>query len=467
MILRLGACRPAARACAVALSLWLAACAGLPDLERGRRELQDGDFAAAEMDLRPLAEQGYLEAQIKLAGLYAELGTEQANQQAVHWYRVALPQDPALAVPLAHTLLRTGDPAVLKEAEDSLRSADRNGDPRALAALIDFYTDYPQLDRRHEAAAMVRRAEKINHPETEAVVIRWYRHNPDPRYAAELIKRCQQARERQPDCYVDLARHYRLTRSEESLRELLNATMVRAETGELPGRVLERVAWSLVSEGGGEMQPELAYRLLKRVDDGSAQSKVRMARLMVEYPYLDPAGDPEALLRDALKQGSQEAALALGRLYLTGTRVVADPAAAEKFLTQAAPSQPAAHYFLGRIYKRGILGRADPVRAAQHFLTAARGGYVSADLALAELFSDARGARVNRVNAHVFARMALINDQPRSAPLLATIKAGMSTAELKKADELWREELALRKAGPLTGPALAAGADQLRSENTQ
>jgi alginate biosynthesis protein AlgK len=454
---------------------WALACAGalfcgaalaeLPDLRRGQKALEEGDFAAAEADLLPLAEAGYQQAQEQLARLYTEIGTPEAIQDAIYWYRAVLAKDQSVAVPLAHALLRSGDPAVLAEAEQSLRRADKNGDPRALAALIDFFTDYPQFDREGDAESMVKRAEKRDRPETEGVVIRWYRKSADPRHHEQLVKRCIPARERQPECYVDLARHYRATSAGKPLVALGAAALKHSEKNTMPARILERFAWALISdEVGGLAQPELAYRIMKRAGAGNPQSQVRLARLLVEHPQIDPAGNPEALLRSAFEQGSPEAALALGRLYMTGTRVSGDWALAEKYLQQAAPSQPAAHYFLGRIYKRGALGRDDPVLAARHYLTSARAGYVNADMALAQLFSDARGARVNRVNAWVFARIAADNSVPRSAELLAQIKAAMPAAELKRAEQLWRQEVAARQA---PNPGLTAEAQlQPQTENT-
>ena len=59
-----------ARQLVAVIAAALAACAPLPDMQRGQQALAAGDLLAAESDLRPLAERGYLLAQVRLAKAY-------------------------------------------------------------------------------------------------------------------------------------------------------------------------------------------------------------------------------------------------------------------------------------------------------------------------------------------------------------------------------------------------------------
>jgi alginate biosynthesis protein AlgK len=436
-------------ACALAVSLAAGALPAepdLPDLRRGQQAAAAGDVAGAERDLVPLAQMGYLDAQKALGAMYARAETPQALEKAVHWYRVAASQDPEVVVSLARVLLKLDEPSTFAEAEKFLRAADKNGDPRALAGLLEFYTDHPERDPKRTVTQLVARAEKERSPEVEAALIRWYRRNAtDGEVSAALAGRCARALERVPECYVDLARHHRARGDRKSLDRLASGATRAHESGALSPVALERMAWSLVQDSvPGEPQPDLAYPLLKRMMDGSPTALVRVARLQVEYPHLEPQSNPERLLQTALAQGSLEAALALGRLYLTGTRVSADPHKAERYLREAAEAEPAAHYFLGRMYKRGELGDADPERAAAHLLTAARGGYARADYLLAQLFSDNRGVRPNRANAWVFATLAARNGVADAPPLLGSLQAGLPPAERKRAEALLQQELVQR-----------------------
>jgi len=91
-------------------------------------------------------------------------------------------------------------------------------------------------------------------------------------------------------------------------------------------------------------------------------------------------------------------------------------------------------------------------------LTAARGGYFRADYMLAMLFSDARGARVNRPNAYVFATIAARNGVAEAPLLLQQLRQAMAPAELKQAEQLVGEELAARASVSSSETASAAAA---------
>lgn len=426
-----------------------------PDLGRGKARLEAGDIAAAEADLAPLAQLGFEDAKMQLARVYAKSGDPKQQQQAIALYREMLDKDPLVAVPLARALMEGGNEAGLLQAEQILLKSLDGKDPRAYVALLELYSDHPERDGKRRAPALAEQVAKVRSAEAEVAVIKWYRRNAlaDARYGKELVKRCESARDRLPDCYVDLARHYRATGNDKSVRELLAAANRRFTGGSLPPLVLEKLAWSVVSEDiGGTPMPELARPLLARAAETSDTARVRLARLLIEYPHLDPDGNPEQLLLKAAERGNAEASLALGRLYLDGKLAPADPARALKYFERAAPTEPAAHYHLGRIFRRGYLGKPDPVLAARHFLTAARGGYPRADQALAQLFSDNRGVRPNLANAFVFATIAAENKTPEGALMLKQIRALLKPAQLQEAERLLRQELAVRGGGPSAAP---------------
>ncbi|MCY1311705.1 Alginate biosynthesis protein AlgK [compost metagenome] len=103
------------------------------------------------------------------------------------------------------------------------------------------------------------------------------------------------------------------------------------------------------------------------------------------------------------------------------------------------------------MYRRGYLGQVDPQKALLHLLLAARNGSPNADLALAHMFSDSRGVKVNRINAFVFAQLAQRQGVVNAGPVLSALQSGMTPAEKKIAQPLLEEEAQAR----LTGAALA------------
>lgn len=428
----------------------LGACAA-PDLGRGKAHLEAGEFEAAEADLAPLAQLGFEDAKIQLARVYARSGDPEQQKQAIALYREMLDKDPSVAVPLAHILLDSNNEQALAQAEQILLKSLDGKDPRAYVALLGLYSDHPERDTKRRAPELARQVAKVRTLEAEGVLIKYYRRNAlaDERFARELIRRCEDAVDHLPDCYVDLGRHYRATGNDKALRALVDKANNRFLAGALPPPVLEKLGWSLVSDDiGGTPLPEAARPLLARAAESSDTARVRLARLLIEYPHVDPDSKPEQLLLTAAERGNAEASLALGKLYLDGKLAPADPGRALKYFERAAASEPAAHYHLGRIHKRGYLGKPDPVLAARHFLTAARAGYPRADQALAQLFSDKRGVRPNLANAWVFATIAAANKTPEGALMLGQIRAQMTSTQLRDAERLLRQELAVRGIAP-------------------
>jgi alginate biosynthesis protein AlgK len=433
----------------------LASACVAPDLRRGKAELARGESEAAEQDLKPLAEMGYADAKLGLARVYASRTDPASLQAAIQLYRELLADDPSVAVPLARTLIAANNPNAIDQAFEMLIEAEAHGDDRASVALLALYSEHPERDTHKRMPQLVQKVAKMKDPEAEAAIIKWYRRNAlaDEKAARQLITRCEKAKDRLPDCYVDLVRHYRATGEDKAVRELAADAMGRSDAGQMSNEILERVGWSLVSDDiAGKEYPEIAHPMLKKTAEKSMVGAVRLARLLIEYPYLDPEASPEKLLLRAADQGLPEADLALGRLYMDGKLAPADPARAVKHFESASATLPAAHYYLGRVYKRGHLGYTDPVLAARHFLTAARSGYVRADYELARMFSDNRGVKPNFANAFVFATLAAEREVPEAPAALQQIKAGLKAGQLQEAQRLLRMETAVREATPQTDP---------------
>jgi alginate biosynthesis protein AlgK len=447
----------------------LGACAGLPDVGRGRAALARGDREAAERNFKPLAEEGFLDAQVQLAKVHSKAETPQELQEAAFWYESVLERDPSVALQLARVLLKLGDVQSMTRAEALLHAADARGDARALAALIEVYTNFPELDTGKSAPALVERASALQSPEAEGAVIHWYRqHATEPRYATALVERCTKARDRIPECYIDLARADRASGQKAALKEMLATAMARYKSGDLPPEVMERLGWALVADDvAGEAYPDSAYEVIKAVGENSPQAKVRLARLLVEYPYVDPLGKPEQLLLSVVDKngGDADAALGLGRLYMNGVTVPVDFDKAVKYLEQASLTLPAAHYYLGRIFRKGQLGKPDPVRAAEHFLLAARGGYANADVALAQLYSDNRGVRPNLANAYVFASIAASAAVPDGKELLNQLQPSMSRKQVQDGQKLLQDEIAVRRGTLMTAASSLPPAQSTKPES--
>jgi hypothetical protein len=81
------------RTLAFATLLALALPAYGQDLQKGLDAYNNGDYATALRELRPLAEQGYAKAQFRLGWMYYNgKGVAQDDAEAVRWYRLAAAQ---------------------------------------------------------------------------------------------------------------------------------------------------------------------------------------------------------------------------------------------------------------------------------------------------------------------------------------------------------------------------------------
>lgn len=442
----------------------------LPDLARGKAALERGDLAAAEADLKPLAESGYVEAQIALARTYAAQNTPDSARKAVEWYRMAAKQDPALRLPLARTMMRAGraDP---KEIEGLLKDLV-NEDSAALPLQLRLYREFPQLTSRAAAAGLASRVAGSRLPEERAEAIAWYRDNRDePAAEKALVGLCEKDRKLVQECYADLVRHYRSIDDKGALEKVGAEVLKRYKDAQITPDNLERVARALSSEDDlGEPDVESAYKLLLLIKEPSASVLARKARMLILKPSLDPEADPVDILRTAYKAGSMEAALYLGRLYLDDGSPHADPIEAERLLREAAPTLSGAHVWLGRLYERGYQGLPDPSRALKHYLVAARSGHPNADMALARMYSRNRGIRVDAVRAFAFAKLAEHYGNPGGSELIQRLLPVMSEQEVASAQALAEAEFDARHAAAaLPHPAapdeaLAAAPSETRNK---
>jgi len=204
----------------------------------------------------------------------------------------------------------------------------------------------------------------------------------------------------------------------------------------------------------GNAEPELANKVLRWMLKRPGAMKVEAAAVAVGFPYLLPDIDIEALLKAGVADQRPRASLMLGELYFFNQRAPREADLAEMHFKTALNYRETsipAHYRLGRLYQQGYLSRPDPAKSLEHFLYAARHRVTAADTHLSRLFYDTPGARTNRVNAYVFAKLSsdggypvvvrtLRNGVPNAYPLLERLTADLTPAELEAAEALYQKE---------------------------
>lgn len=426
----------------------LAGCAGLlPDLELGKQAKARGDFALAETNFRPLAERGYVEAQIGLADLLIRRPSVQQQAQGEALYRQALERSPLAAPRLGKWLAGkpASSPSERAEADRLLRQAMATGDSSALLPWVRVQLQDPQRLQDPALEQQLTQWQNQGIAEAQLGKILLYRARGDyNQHLDEIQATCQHWLDQVSDCYVELANIYQLQAEPEKQQALLARLQAAYQAGLLPPQRVQAVAKVLADSSLGQADPASAKMLYLSITDVYPDAWHSLGELLVRHP---DQGDNEALrgyLQQGVDAGSTRAALLLGQLLAKGRVLPADPEAAKAYLLQAAVDQPKAHLALGKLYSSGQLGEVDPQQALQHLLMAARQGESMADILLAQLFGDGRGVKINRVYAYSFAMLAKQQGLASGQVLMDRHSPHLQPAEISQAQTLLARELEAR-----------------------
>ncbi len=136
------AIKSALMAALFAIVLAFAAPVAAQDFEAGFKAYRDGDYAAALLEWRPLAEQGQARAQAMLGIIYDNgLGVPEDDAGAVKWYRMAADQGDTNGQYKLGIMYGEGQGVAVDHAEAAkwYRMAADQGDERAQASLGLMY----------------------------------------------------------------------------------------------------------------------------------------------------------------------------------------------------------------------------------------------------------------------------------------------------------------------------------------
>ncbi|MGG5873312.1 alginate biosynthesis protein AlgK [Pseudomonas peli] len=437
----------------IGLSL-LTGCAGsLPDLDLAKQAKAGGDLSAAEANFRPLAELGYVEAQIGLADVLIRSASAQQQAQGEALYRQALGQSPLAAPRLGKWLASKtpNSPEERAEATRLLRQAMADGDNSALLPWVRVQLQDPQQLKDPALEAQLTQWQNQGIGEAQLGKIQLYRARGDyNQHLEEIQATCERWLAQVSECYVELASIYQIQGNQDKQQALLERLQSDYQRALLPPERIQAVAKVLADSSLGQPAPKSAESLYLSITEVYPDAWHSLGELLVRNPEL---GDEQALrayLQQGVDAGSTRAGLLLGQLLIKGRELPADPQAAERYLLQAAVDQPKAHLTLGKLYASGQLGEIDPQKSLEHLLLAARRGDVTADLALAQLFADGRGVKINRVYAYSFALLAQQHGLAYGQVLVERLASQLQPAEKTQAQVLLARELEARGAQPFS-----------------
>ncbi|MWV12667.1 alginate biosynthesis protein [Pseudomonas sp. R-28-1W-6] len=425
----------------------LSGCVSLPDLQLAKQAKNAGDLATAQANFQALAAQGYVDAEIGLADILVRSASVAQQEQGAALYRGALGRSPLAPVRLGKWLASQPQLSVeqRQEAERLLRQGLQEGDRSALLPLVQVQLLDPQKVGSGEIDRELAHWQAQGLGEAQLGMIQLYRVRGDyAQHQMQIRQTCEAWLAQVSECYPELAAIYQQQTDSAALEALLVRLREDYQAGTVVPDRLQAVAKVLADPANGEPAPQTAKELFELIAPVHADAWVSLAELTQSYPDLGGASEIQAYLEQGVAAGSSRAAMTLGQHYMKGQILPGDPLAAEKYLLQALPYEPKAHFFLGKIYSEGQLGDIDPDKALEHLLIAARSGNASADVALAQLFGAGKGIRINAVYAYTFATLAKQQGAPQGQALLERLAPRLQAQDYPQVESLLARELRAR-----------------------
>lgn len=425
----------------------LAGCVALPDLQLAKQARGSGDLATAEQNYRILASQGYVDAQIGLADLLVRSPSVEQRMQGETLYRQALDRSAAAPARLGKWLANKpqATPAERLEAEQLLRQSLAAGDNSALLPLVQVQLQDPQKLASGELERELEQwqAQGIGEARLGKVLLYRVRGNYEQKLD-EIEAICAGWLDQASECYVELAEVYQRRGDKSSQQQLLARLDSAYQAGLVSPERVQGVAKVLADSSLGEADPQAAQALYTRIAPAYSDAWCGLAELVLRFPDLGDASVLTGYLNKGMDAGSSRASLMLGQLYLKGQAVPADPRAAEQYLLQAASSHTKAHLLLGRLYRDGALGDIEPEKALEHLLIAARAGDPSANIALAQLFGEGKGVRINPVYSYTFAKLASRQGMAQGQVLMERLAPRLQAQDYQQVESLLAREIEAR-----------------------
>ncbi|WP_207887679.1 alginate biosynthesis TPR repeat lipoprotein AlgK [Pseudomonas sp. 30_B] len=429
---------------ALALAIAVAAgCAGLPDERLAQEALERGDIATAQANFQALATMGYADAQVGLADMQTATGDPAEQARAEKLYREAAETSPRARARLGKWLAAKpgGTDAEHREAEQLLTRAFNEGEDSALVPLIVLYLQYPQAWPNVNPQQRIDQWREQGLPQADLAQIILYRtQGTYNQHLGEVEQVCQRWLNRMDVCWMELATVYQIQGNADKQKAHIEALKAAWKAGRVPSERVDSVAGVLADPNLGTPDPQAAQALLTEIAPTYPAGWVSLAKLQYDNPDLGDLNQMLDYLKKAQDAAQPRAELLLGRLYYDGKWAPQEPQKAEQHLLKAAATEPQAHYYLGQIYRRGYLGKVYPQKAVDHLLIAARAGQASADMALAQLYSQGRGVRPNLVNAYVFGELAKRQQVPTATDLMTQIEPQIQPADRTAAQQLLKRE---------------------------
>lgn len=380
-------------------------CANLADIERAKLNISQPPSSDAHQQafssLEFLAEKGYVEAQGRLASIYARDPSPFAREQAARWFQAVNRHTDRYQTRYIRWLASYAEqePSLFQEALTLLEQQMQNeGDvgPQLVRLLdaADQLTD-------EKVAAVLSLIRGANAKEDKIRVLAQL--DDLSLFLTEFEDLCKDNVSQRYACLLAQLRYAKKYQS-----DTLENTVIEANTAYKQNQIddaqLLRLMSELVTTEGGTVAsyPQFARQLVESAIDSSDALFLRFAQLDEAYT----SGKQAMLSRlESLHTGGNAlASIILGNLYIDGKHVIAQPSKGEAYLLAAIDSADA-KLSLGRLYLSGRLGLVKLQEGVDLLVASGRQGNPQAYKDLMRVFSGSRGVQPDSLYSHTFAQV--------------------------------------------------------------
>lgn len=444
----------------IAIAGLLHACA-IPDLDHAKQQISAGNIAPAQLELEKLANKGVVEAMVLLGD---QLGkTEPVDAESYYLRAVQAGEFKArgrLAKLYSQLAVDTkqeaqflgqsnGESPGIEDAQRSLRYARDAlslGDDSVLSVIIKLNAQFPELNLHREVEEIIQQAQKSGSTNALYARVLWWDSQSQLEANATQIERiCNRLGYLEVGCYRSLISLYQLQQNEEKVTAVVERIQRDYHAGRISGAVVVSIADWLGDRNPLGRGAAFSLTLLDMIRQKYPDANYEIAQLLYQNPGLEYSADLNQLLETQQQSGDWRSNEMLGEMYFTGKQRPLDPHKVYELLQPIQDKSVNANYYLGLLARDGLLGQSDAESALGHLLKAARFGHEKADVALAEMFWQARGLARNPVYAYSFARIAGIRGSRQGEKLSAEILATLTQTQVDEAVGISSQELTARQ----------------------
>lgn len=405
-------------------------------LEQLHYRLHQDAQAQVEEPLRRLADRGDNASRLLLADLLAKGANARQRQEAIELYQAAFDRGQGELNALGR-LAALVDRHQLHLAQqraffqDALQRFPPTRDLVTIVNALDVFLSYPDLLTTRQAEELIRLYQRACLENCRALT-----------YQAILAEQLGQSE--QADAYLRQAakqdaravdRYFQRLGDDAAPKLRALADSLAAQRAQLPLVVVQRLG-SLLSNLGDEYDPRVTDWLDHAIQRGSQPALPARISYMMAYSTQHDSHETFALIDRYQSNHPQQARALRASAHLVRNWPTLDPFKAEALIRELiAEGYQNAYLTLGELYSMGGLDEADQFKAIEAYRHLTPQGHAPAFYRLANLYAHGRAICQDKVKAYAYARIAVDFGEQGAAHLLNQLAEQLDTDGLARALE--------------------------------